>query len=58
MAIIIGDAAVSGILAAVSSITFKNAFLRGLLLLLLPPIFMAYGAWVGRERPQVKELEI
>ena len=58
MAIIIGDAAVSGILAAVSSITFKNAFLRGLLLLLLPPLFMAYGAWIGRERPQVKELEI
>jgi predicted MPP superfamily phosphohydrolase len=58
VAIIIGDAAVSGILAAVSSITFKNAFLRGLLLLLLPPLFMAYGAWIGRERPQVKELEI
>lgn len=56
--ILIGDAAVSGILAMVKSTTFKKAFLRGLLLLLLPPLVMAYGAWIGRERPQVKEVEI
>ena len=58
VAIIIGDAAVSGILAWVSCITFKRAFLKGLLLLLLPPLVMAYGAWIGRERPQVREVEI
>ena len=58
VAIIIGDAAVSGILAWVSCITFKRAFLKGLLLLLLPPLVMAYGAWMGRERPQVREVEI
>ena len=58
VAIIIGDAAVSGILAWVSCITFKRAFLKGLLLLLLPPLVMAYGAWIGREKPQVKIVEI
>lgn len=58
VAIIIGDAAVSGILAWVSWITFKRAFLKGLLLLLLPPLVMAYGAWIGRERPQVREVDI
>ena len=58
VAIMIGDAAVSGILAMVSSITFKKAFMKGLLLLFLPPLVMAYGAWIGRERPQVKEVEI
>ena len=56
--ILIGDAAVSGILAVACSITFKKAFLKGLLLLLLPPLVMAYGAWIGRERPQVREVEI
>ena len=58
VAIIIGDAAVSGILAWGSCITFKRAFLKGLLLLLLPPLVMAYGAWIGREKPQVKIVEI
>ena len=58
VAIIIGDAAVSGILAWVSCITLKKAFLIGLLLLLLPPLVMAYGAWIGREKPQVKIVEI
>lgn len=58
VAIIIGDAAVSGILAWVSCITFTKAFLKGLLLLLLPALVMAYGAWIGRERPQVREVEI
>ena len=58
VAIIIGDAAVSGILAWVSCITFKREFLKGLLLLLLPPLVMAYGAWIGRAKPQVKIVEI
>ena len=58
VAIMIGDAAVSGILAMVSNITFKKAFMKGLLLLFLPPLVMAYGSWIGRERPQVKEVEI
>lgn len=56
--ILIGDAAVSGILAILTNITFKKAFLKGLLLLLLPPLFMLYGALIGRERTQVKEVEL
>lgn len=56
--ILIGDAAVSGILAILTNITFKKAFLKGLLVLLLPPLFMLYGALIGRERAQVEEVEI
>ena len=57
-AIIIGDAVISGILSAICSITFKKAFLRGLILLLIPPVFIVWGALIGRERPQVKEVEL
>lgn len=56
--ILIGDAAVSGIIAVVSNITFKKAFTTGLLALFIPPLVMAYGAWIGRERPQLKEVEL
>ena len=55
--ILIGDAAVSGIIAVASNITFKKAFTTGLLALFIPPLVMAYGAWIGRERPQLKEVE-
>lgn len=57
-AIIIGDAVISGILSAICSITFKKAFLRGLILLLIPPVFIVWGALIGRERPQVKKVEL
>ena len=56
--ILIGDAAVSGIIAVASNITFKKAFTTGLLALFIPPLVMAYGAWIGRERPQLKEVEL
>ena len=56
--ILIGDAAVSGIIAVASNITFKKAFITGLLALFIPPLVMAYGAWIGRERPQLKEVEL
>ena len=56
--ILIGDAAVSGIVAVASNITFKKAFTTGLLALFIPPLVMAYGAWIGRERPQLKEVEL
>lgn len=57
-AIIIGDAVISGILSAVCNLTFKKAFVTGLLLLLVPPVFLAWGAWIGRERPEVKEVRL
>ena len=47
----------SGIIAVASNITFKKAFTTGLLALFIPPLVMAYGAWIGRERPQLKEVE-
>ena len=56
--ILIGDAAVSGIIAVASNITFKKAFTTGLLALFIPPLVIAYGAWIGRERPQLKEVEL
>lgn len=56
--ILIGDAAVSGIIAVAGNITFKKAFTTGLLALFIPPLVMAYGAWIGRERPQLKEVEL
>ena len=56
--ILIGDAAVSGIIAVASNITFKKAFTTRLLALFTPPLVMAYGAWIGRERPQLKEVEL
>ena len=56
--ILIGDAAVSGIIAVASNITFKKAFTTGLLALFIPPLVMVYGAWIGRERPQLKEVEL
>lgn len=48
----------SGIIAVASNITFKKAFTTGLLALFIPPLVMAYGAWIGRERPQLKEVEL
>ena len=56
--ILIADTIVSGVMSAVTSVTFKAAFLKGLLLMLIPPVFIAYGAWIGRERPQVKKIEL
>lgn len=56
--LVIADAMASGVLAVLTSLTFKQAFLKGLLVLLIPPVFIAYGAWIGRERPQVKEVEL
>ena len=56
--ILVGDAAVSGIIAVASNITFKKAFTTGLLALFIPPLVMVYGAWIGRERPQLKEVEL
>ena len=44
--ILIGDAAVSGIIAVAGNITFKKAFTTGLLALVIPPLVMAYGAWI------------
>ena len=50
------DAVVGGLLSLCCGITFKKAFLWGLLSLLLPPVFIAYGAIWERNRFEVKEI--
>lgn len=55
-AILIGDAVISGIMSAVCSITFKKSFMTGLLLMFIPPAFIAWGAWIGRERPEIRKV--
>lgn len=57
-ALVVADVMTSGIIAILTGISFKQAFLKGLLVLMVPPVFIAYGAWIGRERPLVKELEL
>ena len=50
------DAAVCGLLSLCCGVAFKKAFLWGLLSLLLPPVFIAYGAIWERNRFEVKEV--
>ena len=50
------DAVVGGLLSLCCGITFKKAFLWGLLSLLLPPVFIASGAIWERNRFEVKEI--
>lgn len=52
------DLAVCGLLKIFSDISFKKAFLWGLLSLALPPVLMAYGMLIERNIYQVKEVEI
>lgn len=50
------DAAVCGLMSLCCGVAFKKAFLWGLLSLLLPPVFIAYGAIWERNRFEVKEV--
>ena len=50
------DAAVCGLLSLCCGVAFKKAFLWGLISLLLPPVFIAYGAIWERNRFEVKEV--
>ena len=52
------DAAVSGLLYYILGISFRKAFLYGLISLCIPPLFMAYGAFIERNIFQIKEVEI
>lgn len=56
--ILVLDVAVCGVGSIVAGAGFKKSFLWGLLALALPPMFMLYGALVGRNRFEVKEVEI
>ena len=52
------DAIVCGLLSLAGWVTFKKAFLWGLWSLVLPPILIALGAFIGRNRFEVTEVEL
>ena len=52
------DAVVCGLLSLAGWVTFKKAFLWGLWALVLPPLLIAYGAFIGRNRFEVNEVEL
>ena len=52
------DAVVCGLLSLAGWVTFKKAFLWGLWSLVLPPILIALGAFIGRNRFEVTEVEL
>ena len=52
------DLAVSGIIRAVAGVSFKRAFLWGLLSLLLPPAAILYGSLIERNTFRVKKIEL
>lgn len=58
IAVLVLDVAVCGVVSLLTGVGFRRAFLWGLLALALPPLFMLYGALVGRNLFEVKEVEI
>ena len=52
------DAAVCGLLSLFAGLAFKKAFLWGLISLIIPPLAVAYGAFWGRNKFEVKNVEI
>ena len=54
----ISDLAVCGLLKLIVGIQFKKAFLWGLLVLLLPPVIIAYGSLIERNCFRIKEITI
>lgn len=54
----IADLAVCGLLKLIFSLSFKKAFLWGLLTLILPPALIAYGSLIERNCFRVKEITI
>ena len=54
----IADLTVSGLLKLIFGLPFKKAFLWGLLVLLLPPIIIAYGSLIERNCFRIKEITI
>lgn len=52
------DAFVCGLMSLAGWVTFKKAFMWGLWSLVLPPLLIAYGALIGRNRFEVTEVEL
>ena len=58
LVLVVMDVAVSGVISVCTGVTFRKAFLWGLLSLVLPPLAVAYGALWERNRFEVKDIEI
>ena len=52
------DLVVSGLLRLVAKVPFRKAFRWGLLSLLVPPVVIAYGSVVDRNRFEIKEVSL
>ena len=52
------DLVVSGLLRLVAKVPFRKAFRWGLLALLVPPMVIAYGSVVDRNRFEIKEVSL
>lgn len=56
--LLVADLVVSGLLRLVAKVPLRKAFRWGLLALLVPPVVIAYGTLVERNRFEVKELQL
>ena len=56
--LVILDVTVCGMLYGIFKISFRKAFLYGLVSLFIPPLCFAYGSLIERNRVQVNEVEI
>ena len=54
--LLVADLVVSGLLRLVAKVPFRKAFKWGMLALLVPPLVIAYGMLVERNRFEVKEV--
>ena len=55
--ILVLDAVVCGVVSLLAGVGFRKAFLWGLLAMVLPPLFMLYGAMIGRNLFEVRRLK-
>ncbi len=54
--LLVADLVVSGLLRLIGKVPFRKAFRWGLLSLLVPPVVIAYGSVVDRNRFEIKEI--
>lgn len=54
--LLVADLVVSGLLRLVAKVPFRKAFKWGLVAILMPPVVIAYGTLVERNRFEVKEV--
>ena len=58
LALTMTDLSISGVIALLTQISFKKAFIWGLVSLAIPPLLAAYGVLIERNIYQIKKTEI